>query len=156
VEVRHLDWFDAPHNDSLNQLLSAHNMARVIIDTRPIRSLDGDPILRGSVYQSLLQARQRKPNVPVFMERTADFLFVRYIGHPDLGKNMPLRAEWSQYIAEELKQGADAYVFCHSPVNLTAPHLCRELYHLVAERVQLPPLPWDSLKPSQPEQAQLL
>src|SRR5512142_775800 len=40
VEVRHLSWFDAPHNERLNQLLAAHNMARVVIDTRPIRSLD--------------------------------------------------------------------------------------------------------------------
>jgi len=41
VEVRHLDWFDSPHDESLNELLSEHNMARVTIDTRPIRDLDG-------------------------------------------------------------------------------------------------------------------
>ena len=41
VEVRHLDWFDTPHNESLNELLTAHNMARVTIDTRPIRDLSG-------------------------------------------------------------------------------------------------------------------
>src|SRR5512140_3663283 len=65
VEVRHPAWFESPHNERLNQLLSDRDMARVTIDTRPIRSLDGDKILRGSVYQTLLAARLRKPNVPV-------------------------------------------------------------------------------------------
>ena len=44
VEVRHLDWFDAPHSDDLNQLLRDFNMARVTIDTR-----QGAPTLRPSL-----------------------------------------------------------------------------------------------------------
>ena len=40
VEVRHLGWFDAPHDARLNELLTEHKMARVTIDTRPIRDLD--------------------------------------------------------------------------------------------------------------------
>ena len=155
VEVRHPDWFDAPHHQALNQLLSEHDMARVVIDTRPIRSLDGDAVLRGSVYQTLLEARAQKPDVPVFMERTTDFLFVRYIGHPDPRLNEPLLQEWGAYLAEQLGDGAEAYVFCHSPENMAAPYLCRELHRLVASRVELPPLPWEVLRPDKPEQAQL-
>src|SRR5512143_3490469 len=60
VEVRHPGWFDAPHHQALNALLVDRNMARVVIDTRPIRNLDGDEILRGSVYQTLLEARAQK------------------------------------------------------------------------------------------------
>src|SRR6185295_14569204 len=41
VEVRHLDWFDSPYDETLDQLLSGHQMARVTIDTRPIRDLAG-------------------------------------------------------------------------------------------------------------------
>jgi uncharacterized protein YecE (DUF72 family) len=130
-------------------------MARVVIDTRPIRSLDGQQILRGSVYQSLLQARERKPDVPVFMDRTADFIFLRYIGHPDLELNKPLLEEWAEYVAGQIGQGADAYVFCHSPENLTAPNLCREFHRLVATRVTVAPLPWESLKPGAPQQVEL-
>src|SRR5262245_15859538 len=59
VEVRHLDWFDSRQHESLNQLLSSLNMARVVIDTRPIRSLEGEEILKGSTYQTLLEARER-------------------------------------------------------------------------------------------------
>src|SRR5512138_1616076 len=119
VEVRHLGWFDGPNNDALNRLLADHNMARVVIDTRPIRSLDGDKILEGSVYQTLLAARRRKPNVPVIPERTADFVYVRYIGHPQMAINAPLLDEWSTYVATRLQGGDDAYFICHSPENLT-------------------------------------
>ena len=48
VEVRHLDWFDSPHAESLDRLLTERNMARVTIDTRPIRSMAGDKSLAGS------------------------------------------------------------------------------------------------------------
>jgi uncharacterized protein YecE (DUF72 family) len=155
VEVRHLDWFDSPYNEELNQLLAEHNMARVTIDTRPIRDLAGDEILDGTTYGSLVGTRERKPDVPVSPTRTTDFVFIRYIGHPDLKFNDPFLDEWETYLASELKDDADAYVFCHSPENLTAPLIARELYHRVAKQVDLPPLPWDELNPDVPEQPTL-
>jgi uncharacterized protein YecE (DUF72 family) len=145
VEVRHSDWFDTPNNETLNALLAQYNMARVVIDTRPIRSLDGDKILEGSVYQTLLAARRRKPNVPVLPERTTDFMFLRYIGHPHMEINEPLLDEWAAYIASQRQHLSAAYVICHSPENLTAPWLCRELYARVRREVHLPPLPWDAV-----------
>lgn len=150
VEVRHLDWFDTSHDETLNQLLAEHNMARVTIDTRPIRSLAGDAILTGSVYQTLLEARERKPNVPVLPKRTADFVFVRYIGHPDLQINRPFLDEWGEYFSSQMKEGAEVYVFCHSPDNLIAPDLCRELHRRVAKNIPVPPLPWDEVELEQP------
>jgi len=155
VEVRHLDWFDSPHDESLNELLSEHNMARVTIDTRPIRDLDGDEILAGSVYQSLLEARERKPNVPVAPKRTSDFIFVRYIGHPDIEVNSPYLKEWGDYFIPQLQEDADVYMFCHSPNNLAAPWLCRKLYALVEKEVDLPPLPWNEVDTENYEQGQL-
>ncbi|MBI5840152.1 MAG: DUF72 domain-containing protein [Chloroflexi bacterium] len=155
VEVRHLDWFEAPGRESLNQLLSKHNMARVVIDTRPIRSLEGEKILEGSVYQSLLEARKSKPDVPVFQERTSDFVFLRYIGHPEMGPNDALLEEWAGYLSSQLSAGADAYVFCHAPDNLIAPYLCRELHRRVSARVNLPQLPWDEIEPDTFEQGRL-
>ncbi len=155
VEVRHLDWFDSPHDESLDQLLASRNMARVTIDTRPIRSLAGDAILAGSVYQTLLEARERKPDVPVAPKRTSDFVFVRYIGHPELKINRPFLDEWGSYFASQLRQGADAFVFCHSPDNLTAPDLCRELHRRVGKEISIPLLPWDEIAPDIPEQPSL-
>jgi len=155
VEVRHLDWFESPHDEMLDQLLTEHNMARVTIDTRPIRSLQGDASLAGSSYQSLLEARERKPDVPVAPKRTSDFVFVRYVGHPELEINRPLLDEWGNYFSSQMKAGADVFVFCHSPDNLIAPYLCRELHQRVAKEVDIPPLPWDELKPDFPEQPSL-
>ena len=156
VEVRHLDWFDSPHDESLNLLLSEHNMARVTIDTRPIRDLNGDEILVGSVYQSLLEARERKPDVPVVPKRTSDFIFVRYIGHPEIEVNNPYLEEWANYFIPQLQQGADAYMFCHSPNNFAAPWLCRKFYGQVEKEVNLPPLPWNEVDRENYEQGQLL
>jgi uncharacterized protein YecE (DUF72 family) len=155
VEVRHLGWFEPPDNDNLNRLLSGFNMARIVIDTRPIRSLDGDKILEGSVYQTLLEARERKPNVPIRPERTADFVFLRYIGHPQMEQNEALLEEWAGYVAAQLSAGTDAYVFCHSPENLTAPYLCREFHRRVRQKADIPVLPWDEIDPKRFEQGEL-
>jgi len=152
VEVRHLDWFDPPHDETLNRLLANHNMARVTIDTRPIRDLAGDAVLAGSAYESLLEARERKPDIPVIPQRTADFVFVRYIGHPQMAVNLPLLDEWGTYFASQIRDGANVFAFCHSPDNLLAPDLCRELHTLVAHQIDIEPLPWDTLKPDIPEQ----
>ena len=155
VEVRHLDWFEAPHDDALDELLTEHNMARVTIDTRPIRNLHGDKSLAGSSYQSLLEARERKPDLPVVPKRTSDFVFVRYIGHPDIEINRSFLNEWGSYFAEQIKGGADVYAFCHSPDNMIAPNLCRELRQRVSQDVPVPPLPWDDIKPDVPQQGVL-
>ena len=155
VEVRHLDWFEPPYDGYLNQLLMNQDMARVTIDTRPIRDLAGDKILEGTTYGSLVEARERKPDVPVAPKRTTDFVFIRYIGHPDLRSNDPFLDEWASYLVSQLKEGADAYVFCHSPENVSAPQIARELYHRVAQQVALPPLPWDVIQPDAPEQPKL-
>lgn len=144
VEVRHVDWFEPPHHAQLQALLSSHNMARVAIDTRPIRKLEGHRILAGTVYATLLEARRQKPDVPVVPERTTDFLFVRYIGHPQMEINAPLLEEWAHHIAAALQSGSDAFVFCHSPETLAAPFVCRELHRAVRRLVDMPPLPWDS------------
>ena len=155
VEVRHLDWFDSPHDESLNQLLADHNMARVTIDTRPIRTLQGDAVLAGSSYESLLEARERKPDVPVVPKRTADFVFVRYIGHPQMEVNQPFLDEWGSYFASQMKRGADVYAFCHSPDNLIAPDLCHEIHKRVGKQINIESLPWDGIGLDIPEQPSL-
>jgi len=155
VEVRHLDWFESPHDEALDQLLASRYMARVIIDTRPIRSLAGDSSLAGSTYESLLEARERKPDVPVIPKRTSDFVFVRYIGHPQLEQNLSLIDEWVDYLVPQLQAGATAYIFCHTPENLGAPEICREFHRRIGARVKLHPLPWDLIEPDTPEQPSL-
>lgn len=143
VEVRHPGWFDEPSNRRLNDLLARLGMARVVIDTRPIRDLQGDRILAGSVYERLLQARRRKPDVPVLPERTTSFIFMRFIGHPRPEINDPLIEEWTDFLAAQAADAPEAYVFCHCPDETFSPGICRRFYARAAEKLTLPPLPWD-------------
>jgi len=145
VEVRHPAWFDPQHHEALQTLLSQHQAARVIIDTRPIRSLSEDGILHDSVYLRLLQARERKPHLPIVSERTAPFTFLRYIGHPQMEQNAPFIEEWAEHLAGWLREGADAYVFCHCPDERLDPRLCREFHQRVSASVPIPPLPQSNL-----------
>ena len=108
-----------------------------------------------SGHRNRLGARERKPDVPVIPEQTADFVFVRYIGHPSLEINLPFLKEWGDFVAQQLSQGLDAFVFCHSPENLTAPWLCSALRRRVAEQIESPPLPWDEIDSSTFEQGRL-
>jgi len=145
VEVRHSGWFEPSNDSALNDVLAGYDMARVVIDTRPIRSLQGDDILAGSVYERLLQARERKPDVPVTQERTASFTFLRFIGHPQLELNEPFIDEWAEHIAGWLREGANAYVFCHCPDERLDPWLCRQFHQQISTRFPLPALPWDGV-----------
>ena len=156
VEVRHLDWFEDEHRTALNQLLADHNMARVVIDTRPIRDLTGDESIQGSAYESLLEARERKPNVPVFEEITADFTFLRFIGHPEMSHNQPWMDEWTPRITDQLSAKLEAFVFCHSPDNYLAPFIAKEFHQQISSRIKIAPLPWDDIDlPSEPFQPML-
>lgn len=143
VEVRHLGWFVSSHYEALNDLLREHGVARVVIDTRPIRSLRGDQILHGSVYQRLLEARERKPDLPIIPERTAGFVFLRYVGHPQIEANLALLDEWAELLAGWIGEGTQAYVFCHCPDQRLDPWLCRAFHARVAARQPILPLPWD-------------
>jgi uncharacterized protein YecE (DUF72 family) len=155
VEVRHPDWFASPDHVALNELLSGYGMARVVIDTRPIRSLHGERILAGSVYQRLLEARLRKPDVPVLPESTTPFVFLRYIGHPQMETNQPFFSEWGVYLAKRLRAGTDAYLFCHCPDERLDPWLCRAFHQEVSGKISLPPLPWEQADSGTARQARL-
>jgi uncharacterized protein YecE (DUF72 family) len=135
VEVRHADFYTEHHALTLNSLLSEHKVARVMMDTRPIRT--------GSTKeQQILQARERKPNLPLQIAVTADFTFLRYIGHPRMEVNEPFLDTLAQQIGQWLKQDTTVYVFCHCPFEKHSPEICAALYQRVSALVPLPSLTW--------------
>jgi uncharacterized protein YecE (DUF72 family) len=89
------------------------------------------------------------------MERTSDFIFLRFIGHPALEPNLEFIAEWVEYLVPQMEQNTDVFIFCHSPDNLIAPEICREFHRRIAAKLNIPPLPWDAVKPDEPEQPSL-
>lgn len=133
VEVRHPDFYMEQHALKLNTLLRQYKAARVMMDTRPIRT-------GPTKEQQVLQARERKPNLPLQIAVTTDFTFLRYIGHPLMEVNDPLLDAWAQQIGQWLKQGTTVYVFCHCPFEKHSPEICAALYQRVNALVPLPPL----------------
>ncbi len=147
VEVRHPDFYSEEHALALNSLLRQHNVGRVMMDTRPIR-------IGSAKEQQILHVRERKPNLPLQVAITTDFIFLRYIGHPRMDVNEPFFHEWASLLAQWLRQGVTLYVFCHCPFEVHSPTICVELYRRVQELVPIPPLPWrledDDAEPQQP------
>jgi uncharacterized protein YecE (DUF72 family) len=137
VEVRHPDFYKDRHALLLNTLLRQYKAARVMMDTRPIRT--------GSTEeQHMLQARERKPDLPLQIITTADFTLLRYIGSPHMEVNETLLDTWAQQIVQWLNQGTTVYAFCHCPFEKHSPAICVALYQRVSALVPLPSLPWPS------------
>jgi uncharacterized protein YecE (DUF72 family) len=141
VEVRHPGFYTDQQAASLHALLEQHQVGRVMMDTRPLRTGD-------TKDQALLATRERKPHLPLQIACTTDFAFLRYIGHPELGVNAPFLDEWAQQLGQWLQQGKTLYVFCHCAFEEDSPGLCAALYQRVQALVPLPPLPWQPERPT--------
>ncbi len=148
VEVRHPDFYKEQEGETLNDLLRRYNVARVLMDTRPIRT-------GTAKEQQMLQARERKPNLPLQIVATTDFAFVRYIGHPKMEVNSPFLDEWVLQCKQWLTQGLTLYTFCHCPFEEHSPSICLEFYNRLTKVISLPALPWMNEQPEEPEQGLL-
>jgi uncharacterized protein YecE (DUF72 family) len=149
VEVRHRSFFRAPAEAALDDALRERGLARVLYDARGLRSADPSD-------ESTRVAQQRKPDVPVRFTRTAPFAFVRYISHPEVGRNGPWLEEWAAPVSAWLGQGDDVFFFCHNKNDYYSPLLARDFHARLARRVAVPPLPaWEDEASAAPEQPSL-
>lgn len=147
LEVRHLDWFQAPHRDLLNALLTHLQIGRVLLDMRPIYEVPDDP---------QLTAERKKPKVPVDFSMTAPFTLIRYISHPDWTMNQPFVEDWVPVIDQALRTDKRIYCFVHCPVEARSPANAHHLHQLLVSRgIELPPLPWTQIETA-PTQLSLL
>jgi uncharacterized protein YecE (DUF72 family) len=154
VEVRHADWFKAPHSDRLNALLQNLGIGRVLLDSRPIYDLpfgdEIDPALLVPVQQE-----RRKPNLPLQPVVTASFSIVRFISHPDRDLNIRFWQEWSIYVRDWLANGTQIYFFMHCPIEERSPHNAKYFQEMLEKaNISVPSLPWNDLAPS-PQQLTL-
>jgi uncharacterized protein YecE (DUF72 family) len=137
VEVRHADWFKAPHGDRLNALLQNLGVGRVLLDSRPIYDLTAP------VHQE-----RRKPNLPLQPVVTAPFSIVRFISHPDRDLNMRFLQEWLTYVQDWLNNGTQVYFFMHCPIEERSPHNAKYFQEMLNKaNISVPALPWDNLTP---------
>lgn len=149
VEVRHPSFYTEKVAESLNSILRHYNVARVVMDTRPIRT-------GTEQEQQMLQARERKPNLPLQIVPTTDFAFVRYIGHPSMEVNAPFLDQWAKQVEQWLTQDLTLYMFCHCPFEEHSPNICAEFYQRITKVIALPALPWQvEQSDKEPEQGYL-
>jgi uncharacterized protein YecE (DUF72 family) len=143
VEIRHADFFQAPHEDTLNNLLSTYNVARVMMDIRPLQT-------GNAKEQRELLGKERKPALPLHPVATTDFTFLRYIGHPDQAVNEPFLQEWAAQLGQWHQHGRTLYVFCHCPYEEHSPAICVEFYQQIRKQIPLPPQSWQLAKADTP------
>lgn len=135
VEVRHKDFFDhGKHERNLISLLKSYEVDRVIFDARKLHSMKSQDV-------SILEAQQKKPNVPVRFDTTASRPVLRYVGSNDILNNEPYLKEWAIIVAEWIGEGLHPYVFIHAPNKVEQPKLCGHFHKLLSELIALPPLP---------------
>ncbi|MBE9046240.1 DUF72 domain-containing protein [Pleurocapsales cyanobacterium LEGE 10410] len=138
LEVRHLDWFQTAHGDRLNSLLANLNLARVLLDTRPIYNCPGDP-QTGS--------RRRKPQVPLQPIVTGNVGFIRLITHPNPQYNSYLE-QWANQVSDWLTQGKTIYFFVHCPQESRSPSTAKYFHSLIEKRIPSLSLPWNQISHS--------
>ncbi len=148
VEVRHRAFFDpsSHHAQALDDLLANLGVDRAIFDTRALRTADpADPVVRG--------AQQRKPNLPVHPIATGSRPLYRFVAHPVVASNLTWLTELADILARWIGEGRTPYVFTHSPYDLFAPCLGRELHRILSQRLpvgDMPSWPGEQPPPSSP------
>jgi len=135
VEVRHPGFFDGPARAALDDLLAGHGVERVLMDTRTL-------FAQLPASEAEREAWASKPRVPALAEALTDEPIVRFVGVDDPARTIAGWQPWLPVIAAWLHEGRRPTVFVHTPDNLDAPALARELHAQVTALVPaLRPLP---------------
>ncbi len=135
VEVRHPDFFDhGKHEHNLNTLLESYNVERIIFDTRKLHSSN-------SSIPSIVEAKKKKPKVPVRFEALSSRPMVRFVGVNDILNNEVYLKEWAIVVADWIREGLHPYIFIHSPDKISQPKLCTHFHKLLSELIEIQPLP---------------
>ncbi|MFN3215335.1 MAG: DUF72 domain-containing protein [Acidimicrobiales bacterium] len=145
VEVRHRDFeAEGRAERALGDLLAAHDVDRILIDTRGLFS--GPRVTPGEV-----EAWERKPRLRVRPVATGPMPIVRFVGLTDPEANPTWWAPWVAVVARWLEAGLQPTFFVHTPDNDASPTLARRFHDEVRALVpDLAPLPEPAARPVQP------
>ncbi|MDP5255048.1 MULTISPECIES: DUF72 domain-containing protein [unclassified Vibrio] len=135
VEVRHPAFFAKGEDEKrLNQFLIAHQIDRVIMDSRPVfASQDRDP--------GTLDAQQKKPRVPVHAIATAKRPMIRFIGQQSVEQNLAFFSPWLKTLQQWTQQGIEPLIMIHTPDNQQAPWHAKAIVQQLASVMSCHPLP---------------
>ena len=136
VEIRHRLFFAEAENE-LSAMLKSQGVDRVVFDTRGLHSAQTDDVAGR-------EAKRKKPKVPVRFVATGRFPFVRFVGHPEVERNLPLLKEWVPVVANWIREGRTPFVFMHAPDDFYAPQLARHFHQMLSRNIdvgEMPPWP---------------
>ena len=139
VEVRHPAFFLKRDDERmLNQWLFKKGYDRIIMDSRPVFSEKLQP--DHPHYDSLWDAQQKKPKVPVHAIATASNPMIRFIGHPEESKNIAFFTPWLSKLPQWIQDGKQPYLMIHTSDNVIAPELATNIYKTLQRHISLPDL----------------
>jgi len=151
VEVRAPEFFDGGAGErALEEVLATRGVDRVVFDTRGLFAAKSDDELT-------IDAKRKKPRVPVRFSATGRRPFVRFVGDPHIAANTGLLDEWSGQVATWIAEGRTPYFFVHHPDDAHAPALARLFQQrLHARCAAVPePAPWPAERERADEPEQL-
>lgn len=138
VEVRHPDWFKPSQHQNLTQLLRSLGVGQVLLDSRPMYEVAGDP----QQY-----SQRRKPQVPLMPQLTAPFTLIRFISHPVLAENEQFMETWIEPLQKWIQAQRDIYFFMHCPIEEHSPAHAKYFHEKLRQfQIQVPTLPWDHVE----------
>ncbi|MEM9384659.1 MAG: DUF72 domain-containing protein [Pseudomonadota bacterium] len=122
VELRQRRFFDDELlADEVDEQLQALGVERIILDSRPMRSGDGN-------HPDVLAAAHAKPNLPVRPIALTQTPIVRFIAHPDPTVTRPWLTHWARIVRDWLGAGKRPLMFMHCPNNAHSPTFAR-MFH---------------------------
>ena len=154
VEPRHADFFN--HGDSeqaFDAILTSHAVNRSLFLTSTLHALTPS-------NDAIREAQRKKPSFPNRHTVTAEYPFVRYVGHETAEPNEAQLAALADRACSWIAEGRTPYLFVHTPGDAYVPELGRRLHELLQERLgiehvsDMPPWPGET-EPPKPSQLSL-
>jgi uncharacterized protein YecE (DUF72 family) len=129
VEVRHAGFFLKNEAErQLNRQLHERGIERLIFDSRAVFASNSDD-------PATLEAKTRKPRLPVHALALGPQPAVRFIGGMDNHANLGFLQPWLDKCVQWLAEGREPMLFMHTPDNRLAPELARLFLQQLAERL---------------------
>lgn len=130
VEVRHPAFFRKGEDEKqLNRMLFDAGIDRVSFDSRALFACtDTSP--------EIIEAKSKKPRLPVHAVALAKNPMIRFIGHPQLTENATFFTPWCEKITAWLDQGRNVSLFVHTADNILAPQLAQQMLSMIAWQPQ--------------------
>lgn len=138
LEVRHHDWFLPEVESELDAMLGELCIDRVVFDSRPL-------FHSPATDESEIQARERKPRVPIRKHAIGQFPMLRLIGRNEVSRVDPWIEEWTDQVKTWIEHGETPFVFLHTPDDGFAPELANRFHCRLMDKLdQLSALPsWE-------------